>query len=110
MPQKRSPLWLDRRSQALKSLVAKALRANPNLLMVGSENIARWRDPDGRWGHHTHYMNLWMSAINQGVEACCAILEDTSVDNQPMLSSAPFAGVVSEKDRLNLLAHWEEKE
>lgn len=107
MPERRTPDWLDRRSQALKKLVATTLREHPDRLEIAKENLERWRDGDGFWGRHTPYMVIWMRAIEQGVEACCEILEDTSEQTQPLRQAAPFAGVISEKQRRALLAEWE---
>lgn len=106
-PRPRTPQWLDHKRQALKRRVAERLRAQPELLAIGRENLERWREPDGTWGRHTPYMETWMQAIDQGVEACCRILEDTSEDTQGLRQAAPFAGVLSEEERLRLLAELE---
>ena len=103
----RTPERLELKSQALKRLVAAALRANPALLRVGRDNLKRWRYPDGTWGRHTPYMRVWEEAIEQGVEACCQLLEDTSESTQPLRTAAPFAGVLSEQERRKFLAEWE---
>ena len=107
MTKPRSPDYLDRRSQALKKLVAATLREHPERLAMGRENMDRWREEDGSWGRHTCYMLIWERAINEGVEACCQILEDTSEETQPLRQAAPFAGVVSEQARRKLLNEWE---
>ena len=103
----RTPERLDRRSQALKRLVAARLRARPELLTIGRDNIERWRDSEGKWGRHTPYMETWLAAIEQGVEACCILLEDVSQETQPLRQAAPFAGVIPERERREFLAQWE---
>ncbi len=107
MPRPRTPDWLDRRSQALKSLVAATLRAHPERLAIGRDNLNRWREADGTWGRHTVYMRVWERAIEEGVDACCVLLEDTSEATQALRQAAPFAGVVPELERRQLLARWE---
>ncbi len=103
----RTPARLDLRSQALKRQIAAVLRANPDLLQIGVDNLERWRYPDGTWGRHTPYMEEWMRAIQRGVEECCRLLEDTTEATQALRTAAPFAGVLSEVERRKFLADWE---
>lgn len=88
-------------------MVAARLRARPELICIGLENLERWRDEDGKWGRHTPYMETWETLIKQGVEVCCAVLEDASEETQPLRQAAPFAGVIPELERRRFLAQWE---
>ena len=89
-------LWLGR---AVAALIAR----DPSGRILAD---ARTRLADLRTNHAYAgpYHDAWKRALDEGAEAVMALLCDTSEAAQPIRSSSPFAGALSQNERDAVLA------
>jgi hypothetical protein len=76
---------IDRRSIAMHRAIAEKLRANPALLEIARENIARWAPAAGR---SRHYLDAWLEVLEMPLEEMRATRQNN-----------PFAGVLNPRER-----------
>ena len=93
-----SPRELDLRSLRLHQLVAAKIRADPSLfLMVKRSLEAKLKSASpASLVHLVQWVNIFLD------EALAAAVED-SARGQTLRSASPFAGVLTEQERLRLL-------
>ena len=94
--------YADRIGLALDLTVAAKIRQNPSLIEVAKQNLARWRVQNGGKlapAHQEWERVLRFLTIEQ--------LADFLVSRAPMAArlsqSSPFAGVLTEDERLSIL-------
>ncbi|TDG01889.1 hypothetical protein E1N52_42605 [Paraburkholderia guartelaensis] len=94
-----------RRSLALHRLIAEKLRREPRLLDKARENLAHWlaMSPHSR---ARPYLAEWQAVIDQGVDATIAVMTDPGEHATDLRQAAPFAGILTDDERLAFLAGW----
>jgi len=95
---------IDARSLALHRLYAQRIRENPELFSVVQNNIAfllKTVAPGGRG-----YILEWKKAAEEGVEACLRLAVADTERAATLRQSSPFAGVISQGERLKFLGQW----
>jgi hypothetical protein len=98
-----------RRSLALHARIAAKIRQDPALLEKARATMDRWmamKSPDKGEPYH---ITEWRALIDQGVEATLAAMTDPGERATQLLQSSPFAGILSEQERLAFLAEWRAK-
>lgn len=88
---------LDARSLALHQLIAAKLAENPELLDVARSNLERWL---GENAGAVPALLEWQRILQQPLDKITAILTDPSEDATRLRQSSPFAGVLTEEERL----------
>ena len=88
---------LDQRSLALHRRVAEKLAAQPDLIDVARENLRRWQASSDR---PSLALAEWVSILDQPLDEIVALLVDPSDDAVRLRQSSPFAGILTEAERL----------
>lgn len=93
-----SHLDLDRASLEMAREIARRLRANPELIEVARENLARWtkRNVDSPALLSTYAE--WQRLLELPVAEICAILTEESDEGQRLRQNSPFPGILSPKE------------
>ena len=102
----RSPRELDLRSLRFHQLVAAKIRADPSLFMVTKsplEHKLASASPSS-----LVYLVQWARIFDRGLEEALAIAVEDSEQGQVLRSASPFAGVLTQEERLGLLQAPEE--
>lgn len=96
-----SPRDLDLKSLALHKLVAQKMRSDPSLFLKARNNLERLADRGG--GGPDLYATAWLAASDQGLDEALAVATSDTERGQSMRSSSPFAGILSESERVDFL-------
>lgn len=99
-----SPRDLDLKSLALHELVAQKIRANPLLFSKARDTLERMAARND--GAPQTYAEEWIAAFDQGIEAALAIATSDTERGQAMRAASPFAGILTENERLDFLKAW----
>jgi len=87
---------IDARSLAMHRAIAEKLRADPGLLAIAFDNIARWRPTAGR---ATWYLDRWEELLRRPFNEMLQEIQEDSEEMRAMRQSNPFAGVLTPKER-----------
>jgi hypothetical protein len=87
---------IDRRSIALHCAIAEKLRANPALLEIAHENLARWSPQAGRSGH---YLDAWREILARPLDEILTLMVQDTERMRAMRQNNPFAGVLDARER-----------
>ncbi len=87
---------IDRRSIALHRAIADKLRANPALLTIAHDNIARWMPAAG--GTRPYY-EAWLKLLALPLDELLRLLTEDSERMRALRQTTPFAGVLSPQER-----------
>jgi hypothetical protein len=87
---------IDLRSIALHRAIAEKLRANPALLEIARENIARWAPAAGR---SRHYLDAWQEVLQKPLEEMLRLIVEDTEEMRAMRQNNPFAGVLEPRER-----------
>lgn len=88
----------------MHALIAEKIARDPSLLEVAKANIARWRSSVSP--RSLPYLDAWQQILERGVEAAIAAATDPSERGNQMRQSAPFAGILTQRERLDFLKRW----
>jgi hypothetical protein len=92
---------IDQRSIAMHRAIAEKLRANPALLEIARENIARWAPAAGR---SRHYLDAWLKVLEMPLEDMLRLIVEDTEEMRAMRQNNPFAGVLDQDERLAIYA------
>lgn len=95
---------IDQRSLALHRAVAEKLRAQPALIGVARENLARWAATAGR---STPYLDAWKRILDRPLEDVLQLIEQEEERMTALRQCSPFAGVLEPKERWAVYARFE---
>ena len=101
----RSHEWIDRRSLALHQAVAGKLADRPELMEVVRENLRRWlaRDPQPA-------LREWQRLVEAlELDELLRLLRSPDERAARLRQSSPFAGVLSARERQDILDRHEPK-
>lgn len=101
----RTPEALDARTLELHRRVAEKLRREPALFNKALENLCRWRGTAS--AATLPYLEEWQRILDQGMEAALAKAVEESEHAACLRKSSPFAGVLSEEERLTVLKSFQ---
>src|SRR6266567_2790769 len=97
-PWTHSHQWIDRANLAMCKAVAQKIRRNPKLMRIPRGNLRRWKKKLRPW---PPAFREWEYILkNKSLEATLEILTQDNDEGQRLRQSDPFAGVLSEKERL----------
>lgn len=92
---------IDQRSIAMHRAIAEKLRANPALLEIARENIARWTPAAGR---SRHYLDAWLEVLEMPLEEMLRLIVEDTEEMRAMRQNNPFAGVLQPRERWAIYA------
>jgi hypothetical protein len=99
----RSHEWLDDRSRALHVRVGEKLRDDPSLVRKALGNIERWErnsGPDRAW-------NEWREILtSKSIPEIIALLKEESENGDRLRQSSPFAGALTEEERMAIFREY----
>ena len=90
----------DRYSLLLHRDLARLLRSDESLLARGRRNILRWQ---AMHGHSVPAWDEWLRLIDSGADAVAKIMVDEGEEATRLRQSTPFAGIVPNRRRWELL-------
>lgn len=99
-----SPAELDGKSLALHRLVVQKIRRDPVLFDRVQQTLTRRYeklDPSS-----LPYVIAWQKLVDLGMEAALAAAIDETERGQVLRQNSPFAGILSEQERLDFLRSW----
>lgn len=95
---------IDRQVAAMHAAIAERLRAGDlSPLDRARSNLERWRQQFG--GVLPAAYLEWVQILDSGVDAVLQTLESRSEDAIRIRSSSPFTGVLSPRERWEILRH-----
>lgn len=101
---KRSHTWLDGRSRFLHRAVAERIREDPSLISIALENLDRWERSQGPQPAFSDWRRLLET---QPLERILELLEEDSEEANRLRQSSPFAGILSQEERAELMRRYE---
>ncbi len=85
----------------------EALANNPEqVINKGQKNLERWAE---KFGYLPGWVIEWQSILTGGVSAINRVLDSTDEHSTLLRSSSPFAGVLSNKERMRII-HEQERQ
>ena len=93
--------WIDARSLDMARIVVARIDADPVLVHVAHDNLARWRR---RHGGLSRAHREWAEILERPWAEIREILLDESDEGQRLRSSSPFVGIVTEEERWRVIA------
>lgn len=95
---------IDRRSLALHRAIADKLRADPALLSIAHENLARWLAADVR---SLPYRDAWIKILSRPLNEILALMIEESERMTALRQATPFAGILRPAERWAVYARFE---
>lgn len=93
-------LWLHRE-------VLDQLMHDPDrVLSIAQDNIERFKHVHRPDGMAVRSLNQWQSAIDDGLDELIAILIGTDERSSQLRQNSPFAGVLSDEQRMKVLSSF----
>ena len=93
---------IDRQVAAMHSIIAERLRSGDlSPLHKARSNLKRWEQQFG--GVLPAGYLEWVALLDSGLEAVLRVLEGEDQDSVRIRSSSPFAGVLSPRERWEIL-------
>lgn len=92
---------IDMRSLALHRLVVKKIQADPQLFAKAQSTLERMAA--GTPGATLTYVLEWCCVFDQGMTEALALALEDSERGQTLRSTSPFAGILDDRERLELL-------
>lgn len=96
--------WIDERSRALDEAVVEKLHQDPSLVRRAWENLDRW---EIQRGPHPVFEE-WRSILRElhGEDLYRFLTEDSEHANR-LRQSSPFAGILSQEERIAVFRRYE---
>ena len=99
----RSHQWIDQRSLALHQAVAAKLEADPQLLDIARQNLARWLVHNA-----AAPLREWRAILDSAPLAeVLALLRSPDERATGLRQSSPFAGLLTPEERRAIMAAYE---
>ena len=92
--------WIDARMLDMARLIVHRIDEDPSLLNGARENLKRWRSR----GELSRANCEWEKILERPWSDIREFLLDESDEGQRLRSSSPFAGIVTEAERLKIFA------
>jgi hypothetical protein len=90
---------IDARNRSRDEIIAERLRANPDLLQVAKNNIARWH---ALHGETAPAHQDWSDILNGPLEGVIATLLGRDPTSERLRQSNPFNGIMTQDERRRL--------
>jgi len=94
----------DERSATLHQAIAQKLLAQPQLWVIPSQNLSRWQT---QMANLPPVLQEWEKILHTwSTESILKLLTETSQTAIRLRSSSPFAGVLTEPERLQIFQRF----
>jgi len=93
---------IDERSLAYHRLIAEKVLAEPALLDIARDNLRRWQENNGP----SIALAEWEQILTGTVEQVAAFLVERSERATRLRQSTPFAGILTEAERLAIFDEY----
>jgi hypothetical protein len=104
----RTRSMLDARCLALHRLVVDKVRGDPVLFDQVRSTLSRWRTMvDAR---SQSYLLEWEALVALGMGECLALAVEESERAAVLRKSSPFAGILTDEERVAFLSSWHGQE
>ena len=100
----RSAAELDERSLALHRLVVLKISRDQSLFEKVRETLDRYRSKDDLVS--ARCLAEWQPIVDLGIDAALIAALDPSERGNALRSASPFAGVLTESERLSFFEEW----
>jgi hypothetical protein len=90
----------------LHRAIAEKLRAQPELLQIARENLARWRPTAGR---SLPYLKEWQRIVDGPADQLLELIGGEGEHMTALRQSSPFAGILSPAERWAIYERFENK-
>ena len=87
---------IDQRSIAMHRVIAMKILAEPELLAIAHENIARAIAASNR---SSHYAKTWSDILTKSLFEIAQLLEEDSETMRALRQATPFAGILTPAER-----------
>ena len=104
-----SHVYIDWRSRDFHRLIASRISSDPSLLEVARNNIRRWRELARGRKKEPYYLSAWEKELEKGVEHVLSFMVDDSEYATQLRQSSPFAGIISQRERIQFFREWNDK-
>ena len=94
---------IDARSLAMAKLIVEKIDANPSLITHAHEYLAEEKTRHGRLCQASRE---WKEILSRPWSEIRSILLDESDEGQRLRSSKPFAGIITEEERLGVIRQY----
>ena len=91
------------RSIEFGKAICQKLQDHPDLIQIPNCNIQKWEQ---REGETDPALEEWKTLLNGSREKIYEILIGTDSESQRIRSSSPFAGVLTQKERLQIIKKY----
>ena len=91
---------IDARSLDMARIVVERIDADPNLFNIAHQNLDRWQRLHGTLSRADEE---WVEILKRPWSKIREILLEESDEGQRLRSSAPFVGIVTEEERLEIM-------
>ena len=99
---------VDQRSLELSRKVAEKLRANPDLISLGLKNIDGYISSPNSSHSGRQSLMEWKAILEESsLEETIRTLTEESEEGQRLRQSNPFAGILSEEERMTIFRKYE---
>jgi hypothetical protein len=99
---------IDDRSLAFGQAVADRLREDPELLRRARRTLTRWLATASVRARPA--LLEWLAALDESADAAAVILTGTDERAVRLRQSNPFAGVLSQSERIAILKRFQERD
>lgn len=96
------------RSLALHVLIAKKITDNPALLEKARANLERWGAAQGS-GAAPRWLTEWQEILKRAWPEIAALITGQGQENDRLRKSAPFAGILTQEERLQIFNRFKAK-
>jgi len=89
--------------------VAATLRAQPELVQIARDNLARWLEQNADAPALVRCYREWQVVLNGPVSEICRILETDNEQYQRLRQNSPFVGILSPREIWSIKAAIRER-
>lgn len=90
---------IEKRILALAKVVSNRLKENPEFVIAKAKsNIKKWSA-----NQHEKYHDEWLTILDGSLNDILEVLNGEDQNSIRLRSSSPFAGIISQKERWNII-------
>lgn len=99
---------IDERSLAFDRLTARKLAADPSLVEKARDNVNRWLKTSSP--RNRKVLLEWQEILSRPIDQIIGVLLDESEEGKRLRQSSPFAGVLSQEERMAILKDFQSRD
>jgi hypothetical protein len=91
------------RSLALHKRIAELIKTDPSVVQTAQRRVGGWLDGSERFAGSPEYARRWASLLSGPRRRLLEVLTSDNEESRALRQSSPFAGVLSERERLAII-------